>query len=231
MNKEIDKLKYLIEVAESSADRIVPGDRIELHRAVVAAMDANPEVSDVFKAIDKLRDKRQLDTLLTKIAAFVDGEGQLTLDDLQNAPFDRWNCWASQDRFVPTVTGSTGNHSVGRLPSGEFGIYDDRLFFKCSREDLPSGLCFIEVAQPSSHIVVLVLARLLLIQGSWVFDESIESALGRKPSSSIEAKYAIPAGEETRPMFETQRVKAFLSSIEKVKPDDAQLKAAQEFLA
>jgi len=148
--------------------------------------------------------------------------------DLNALDVDRFGGWKSNDSYVPTSRAATSQASYAPVPKDRFGIDDDHVYFQCPQAELPAGLCYIALVQPATGVVTLLLARLKLIGGAWRYRSSLLAALKDKPTSKVEAKYVIPANEDTRTMFASPEVADFVRCLP---DDDPQRLAAVAYLA
>lgn len=227
-----DKLKYLITISESDDERISPDDaNRQIHDEVGVALDADAEVAaiaDAAVALGKSEAQRKLFSQLVDLVRCPDDQRtDVSLRDLQTLDVDRFGGWKSEDYYIPTSRAATNQSKYAPAPQDRFGIDGDHVYFQCPQAELPAGLCYIALAQPSTGMVTVVLARLKLIGGAWRYRSSLLAALKDKPTSKVEAKYVIPANEDTRTMFDSPEVAEFIRGLPH---DDAQYVAAVRYL-
>jgi hypothetical protein len=81
-----------------------------------------------------------------------------------------------------------------------FGQEENCVFIRCDASDIPSGLCRLEVRE-TDGTVTWYYPRFRRIADRWIFHESIENILGRRPTSRDVEVAVITATAETRDQF------------------------------
>lgn len=112
-------------------------------------------------------------------------------------------------------------------PVDRFGQEENGVFIRCDVTDIPSGLCRLEVRETDGTITWYY-PRFRRIADRWIFHESIENILGRRPTSRNVEVAVITATAETRDQFcNNEKVREAVASWPS---ESKQRELAEEFL-